>query len=89
MQERLSETEKKILEELRVSAEHGKTGHYGVFPVEVLIRTLRVTLQATPDQIETALDDLAQRELIERGIHLDGKEVVSITDKGKQVLKES
>lgn len=87
MQERLIELQKKILEELRVSAEHGKTGHYGVFPVDVLIRTLRVTSHATPDEIETALNNLSEVQLIQRGIEIEGKEMVSLTDKGREAIK--
>ena len=76
MQESFSEVEKRILEDLQVGAEHGKTGHYGVYPLEVLMRTLRVTLHVSPEEIESVLNSLCQRGLVERGIHVEDKEMV-------------
>jgi DNA-binding MarR family transcriptional regulator len=88
MEKRAIEVQRKILEELAVDVLRDKAGHHGVFRVDVLINTLRVTLQATPEEIKSALHSLCQMQLVERGIRVGDKEVVSITDRGRQVLKK-
>jgi len=87
MEKRLSEMEKRIFEELDVDIQRGKAGHHRVFRVDVLTNTLRVTLRATPDEIRNALDNLFQMQLVQKGMQLGDKEVVSITDKGRQALR--
>lgn len=58
-----------------------------MFAVEVLINTLRVTLHVTREEIESALEHLCRLQLIEKAAQAGGKEVLSITDVGRRVLK--
>jgi hypothetical protein len=89
MERPLIEIERKILEELHVDVARADKGHHGVFPVEVVINTLRVTMGAKREDIEKALQELSRLQLIEKGIHAGDTEVLSITDRGRHVLKAS
>jgi len=79
----------RILQELQVDVGRREKGHHGVFAVEVLINTLRVTLHVTREEIESALEHLCRLQLIEKAVQVGGKEVLSITDVGRRVLKTS
>jgi DNA-binding MarR family transcriptional regulator len=89
MENRLIEIEKRVLKELDVDIRYGKPGHHGVFRVEILINTLRVTLRAGQEEIRSALDKLCELGLAMKTVsHEDKQELISITDEGRRVARK-
>ena len=87
METRWIEVQKKILRELKADIQFGKAGHGGTVPMDILTNTLRVTLQAKPEEVQSAIDNLCRLRLVEKGIRVGDREILSITGRGRQAIR--
>jgi DNA-binding MarR family transcriptional regulator len=87
MQDHLLEIERKILEELHTDIDRARKGHQGVFRLDVLVNTLRVTMHLPSEEIEGAVNNLRNAGLIRRDTDSEGHNVLSLTDEGHRVLR--
>jgi hypothetical protein len=86
MQTRWVEVQKKILQELKADIQFGKSGHGGALPIDVLTNTLRVTLQARPEEVQGAIDNLCRLQLVEKDIRVRDRHLLSITGRGREAI---
>lgn len=86
MHDHLLEIERKILEELHTDVDRAQKGHHGVFRLDVLVNTLRVTMHLPSEEIEDAINSLCSAGLISRDTDSEGHNVLSLTGEGFRVL---